>query len=969
MLPDEDLAAIEQRWMQRYREARVDEPRVEPGRPKFFATYPYSYMNAFPHVGHAYTMSRVDFMVRFQRQLGRNTLFPFAYHITGTPIQAAANRIRDGEPKMLKIMADQGIPAADVPKFAEPRTWAEFFPKEWRKDVQRLGLAIDWRREFVTTDANPHYDAFIRWQYRKLYEKGYVAKGNHPVVWCPKDSQPIADHDRTEGEGATPQEWTLVKLKLRDPDARRLGLHTPAFLVAATLRPETMYGQTNVWVEPELVYQALDVAGESWVVSPSAAVKIPLQQKDVVQEPVQVLGRRLLGLMVHAPAREAEIPVLPLEGKLIQPDKGTGIVTSVPSDAPVDFAGLRFLQAHPEVVREHRLDEKMILKLQPIPIIATPGFGPAPARDVVEKMGIRGPSEKEKLDAATEEVYKAGFYAGTMLVGAFQGRAVQEAKERIKAELLARGAAARFWEPSERVVCRCLTAGVVKMVSDQWFVRYSDEAWKARAHQAVDQLTAYPAEAKKQFHYVLDWLRDWACARGTGLGTKLPWDPKWVIESLSDSTIYMAYYALVPHLLDVDAKDLSDAAFDVVLLGQGSTQGAAKGTLTSAKLDAMRAEFLYWYPMDFRNSGKDLVQNHLMFMVFHHAALFPKEHWPRGISVNGWVMVDGAKMSKSAGNFVTLRQALDHHGASAVRLALANAGEGLDDANFEQEFAAQAPRKLKAWLASLREAPPLRAAPDDADASFRSTLARLVLEARGAYERAEFRTALKVAFFDLPREWQWYLRRAGGSAHEDVWTRYRRVAIRLMVPLVPHVAEEAWHAAGGQGLAIDAGFPEARPDEVDPIAEQREDFLRGTLQDAREILKVTGIKAQRIVLYAAPAWKREALEVAAEVAKQGKLDVGGFLKAANARASLKPHAKELPKLAQGLLKDLGSLRPEQLAQRAALDERAALEGARTFLSVELGAPVEVVAADAPGVEDPADKAKFAAPGRPAIWVA
>jgi hypothetical protein len=133
-------------------------------------------------------------------------------------------------------------------------------------------------------------------------------------------------------------------------------------------------------------------------------------------------------------------------------------------------------------------------------------------------------------------------------------------------------------------------------------------------------------------------------------------------------------------------------------------------------------------------------------------------------------------------------------------------------------------------------------------------------------------------------------------------------------------------------------------------------------------LKVTGLQPKRIVLYAAPAWKREALEVAAEVAQQGKLEIGAFLKAANARAALKPHAKELPKLAQEFVRELGSLTPEQFRDRAELDELAALEGAAAFLERELGAGVEAHAADAPGLEDPAGKARHASPGRPAIWV-
>eukprot|EP00918_Siedleckia_nematoides_P001978 GHVU01004544.1.p1 GENE.GHVU01004544.1~~GHVU01004544.1.p1 ORF type:complete len:267 (+),score=38.03 GHVU01004544.1:82-882(+) len=47
-----------------------------------------------------------------------------------------------------------------------------------------------------------------------------------------------------------------------------------------------------------------------------------------------------------------------------------------------------------------------------------------------------------------------------------------------------------------------------------------------------------------QFRHVLDWLGDWACSRRYGLGSRLPWDPEVVIESLSDSTVYMAYYTV-----------------------------------------------------------------------------------------------------------------------------------------------------------------------------------------------------------------------------------------------------------------------------------------------------------------------------------------------------------------------------------------------------------------------------------------
>ena len=75
-----------------------------------------------------------------------------------------------------------------------------------------------------------------------------------------------------------------------------------------------------------------------------------------------------------------------------------------------------------------------------------------------------------------------------------------------------------------------------------------------------------------------------------------------------------------------------------------------------ATLDRLKNEFNYWYPVDLRVSGKDLIQNHLTFFLYNHAAIFPEEHWPRAIRTNGHVLLNGEKMSKSTGNFKTLKQ-------------------------------------------------------------------------------------------------------------------------------------------------------------------------------------------------------------------------------------------------------------------------------------------------------------------------
>ena len=61
----------------------------------------------------------------------------------------------------------------------------------------------------------------------------------------------------------------------------------------------------------------------------------------------------------------------------------------------------------------------------------------------------------------------------------------------------------------------------------------------------------------------------------------------------------------------------------------------------------MRSEFQYWYPMDLRVSGKDLIGNHLTMCLYNHAAIWPNEsetRWPRSMYTNGFVLLDGDKL-------------------------------------------------------------------------------------------------------------------------------------------------------------------------------------------------------------------------------------------------------------------------------------------------------------------------------------
>ena len=126
---------------------------------------------------------------------------------------------------------------------------------------------------------------------------------------------------------------------------------------------------------------------------------------------------------------------------------------------------------------------------------------------------------------------------------------VSVAKKHVRKLLIDQRLAYSYSEPESPVISRTGDECVVAFC-DQWFINYGLDEWKNRVKEHVnsDNFKTYSDKTLTEFRETLDWLKKWACSRNTGLGTRLPWDKQFVIESLSDSTIYMAYYT-VAHLL------------------------------------------------------------------------------------------------------------------------------------------------------------------------------------------------------------------------------------------------------------------------------------------------------------------------------------------------------------------------------------------------------------------------------------
>ena len=386
---------IEQKWQAKWENAHLFEADPDRKREKKMVTFPYPYMNGPLHVGHTFTASRVDAYARFKRMQGFNVLWPWGWHWTGQPLLGASQRVARGDEAYIKVLREvDGVPEAELKKFVDPLYMAQYYTNEGRLAVKSIGFSVDWRREFTTM--MPTYQKFIEWQYKNLKEKGYVTRGTHPVVWCPKDKSPTGDHDRQSGEGITAEEYTLIKYKLDEK----------TFLPAATFRPETIYGITNMWINPEATYVEASVNGENWIVSQEAAEKLKEQERKVeVKRSFQ--GKELIGKWFENPITKLKYPILP--GWFVDPKTATGVVYSVPAHAPYDYLALRDLQQKPEVLSQFGMDPSIVLQIKPISIIKVEGFGEFPAVEIVEKMGIKDQNDP-KADQATKELYKKEFH-------------------------------------------------------------------------------------------------------------------------------------------------------------------------------------------------------------------------------------------------------------------------------------------------------------------------------------------------------------------------------------------------------------------------------------------------------------------------------------------------------------------------------------------------------------------------------
>jgi valyl-tRNA synthetase len=282
-----DPKEAEQHHYERWERNGYFAPEInnDPGAPVFSIVIPPPNVTGSLHMGHALQHTIMDVMTRHRRMRGYRTLWLPGMDHAGISTQLMVSRALKKEGKTRHDLGRE--------KFVE-RVW------QWKREsggqitvqMRREGASVDWSREQFTMDED--LSRVVREVFVRLYDEGWIYRGNRIVNWCPQDQTVLSDLEVEK----LPQAGKLYYLQypIKNSDRR---------VTVATTRPETMLGDTAVAVNPN-----------------------------------DERFRELVGQTIMLPLTNREIPIIADE--YVDPEFGTGAVKITPAHDPNDYEmGLR----------------------------------------------------------------------------------------------------------------------------------------------------------------------------------------------------------------------------------------------------------------------------------------------------------------------------------------------------------------------------------------------------------------------------------------------------------------------------------------------------------------------------------------------------------------------------------------------------------------------------------------------------
>ncbi|MBQ8207134.1 MAG: valine--tRNA ligase [Clostridia bacterium] len=207
-------------------------PDPKDGKPAFSVVIPPPNVTGQLHMGHALDETLQDILVRYKRMQGFSTLW-----VPGTDHAGIATQIKVEE----QLRVNEGLTRYDLgrEKFLERVwSWKEQYGGRIISQLKKLGASCDWTRERFIMDEG--CSKAVREVFVNLYDKGLIYRGNRIINWCPHCITALSDAEveYTEQNG----NFWHIKYPIKGEDG---------YVEIATTRPETMFGDTAVAVNPE----------------------------------------------------------------------------------------------------------------------------------------------------------------------------------------------------------------------------------------------------------------------------------------------------------------------------------------------------------------------------------------------------------------------------------------------------------------------------------------------------------------------------------------------------------------------------------------------------------------------------------------------------------------------------------------------------------------------------------------------
>jgi leucyl-tRNA synthetase len=770
--PIYDPAVVEAKWRRQWGERRTNNTDLRGAARPYYNLMMFPYPSAEGlHVGNVFAFVGADIHGRAQRLRGWDVFEPIGFDAFGIHSENYALKVNQHPGRLI------------------PANIANF-----REQLRRIGLMVDWDHELATTD--PAYYKWTQWIFLQLYRAGLAQRKRAPVNWCPECMTVLANEQVIDGfcerhpsvrvTQRLLEQWffTITKyasrllenLKTLDwSESTRLlqtnwiGRSEGAELVFATpvseairvytTRPDTVFGATYLVLAPEHPLVESLTAGDRRAEVQDYRDRVA--QMDVVSR--RVGDRRKTGVFTGAyarnPATGESVPIWVADYVLME--YGSGAIMGVPGHDERDF----------EFATQFGLEIRRVVKPQADGSGATATV--ADSLPFVSWEGVLVNSERFDGLSCREAAPAITVWL------AEQGLGLPQVQYRLHDWCISRQ---RYWGPPIPIVyCdRCGTVPVPE--KDLPVLLPALEDFRPDA-SGVSPLAR-----------VESWYRVPCPACG---------QPARRETDVSDTFLDSAWY-----FLRYPSTEFDDRPFDPELTRK-------------------------WLPVDSYIGGNEHAVLHLMYsrfvtMVLHDLGYLPFEEPYKRFRAHGTIVKDGAKMSKSRGNVVIPDTYIARWGADTFRMYLMFLGPYQEGGDFRDEGISGIRRFLdKLWSVAFAVARDV-----EPDRPSLRKLHQTIRKVTNDLEELRYNTAIAalMEYLNLLRERSGL---AAGRTDARVAAELVEPVIIMLAPFAPHFAEECWERLGHRQSVFEASWPAwdaalAREDDVE-VAVQVNGKLRGRL--------------------------------------------------------------------------------------------------------------------------------------------